>query len=151
MTQILIAADHAGFALKQTLIEYLTQQSHVCTDLGTNSTDPVDYPDFAHALADIVDGSDAIGILICGTGTGMAMAANRHSSIRCAVAVTSRMAELARQHNNANILALGARLTSEEHAKTIVDTFLTTNYEGGRHDARIAKIERNVGFDSGQP
>jgi len=149
MTQILIASDHAGFALKQALIEHL--RGFECDDLGTDSTEPVDYADYAHAVADRIDNTKAVGILICGTGIGMAIAANRHSLIRCAVAVTSRMAELARRHNNANILALGARLISEDHAKTIVDTFLATDYEGGRHDARIAKIERGLGFDAGQP
>ena len=150
MTKIIIAADHAGFALKQTLIEYLEQRGHECHDFGTDSAEPVDYPDFAHAVASAVNNGD-VGILICGTGIGMSIAANRHSTIRCAVAVTPRMAELARQHNAANVLALGARLIDEEHAKKIVDIFLDTEYSGGRHDARIAKIDLNVGFDSGQP
>lgn len=146
---ILIASDHAGFTLKQSLIEYLEQQGHECRDLGTDSTEPVDYPDYGHALASAIKDGE-VGILICGTGIGMSIAANRHSTIRCAVAVTPRMAELARAHNNANIVALGARLIDEEHAKRIVDTFLATDYSGGRHDARIAKIDLNVGFDSGQ-
>jgi ribose 5-phosphate isomerase B len=148
MTQIFIAADHAGFALKQALIEHLIGRGLVCTDLGTDSTEPVDYPDFAHKLADRINTPDEVGILICGTGIGMSMAANRHSLIRCAVCVTSHMAELARRHNNANVLALGGRLISEHAAKNIVDTFLTTDYEGGRHDVRVAKIDQ-IGFDGG--
>lgn len=150
MPKIIIAADHAGFALKQSLIEHLEQRGLECRDFGTDSSESVDYPEYAHAVAGVVKDDD-VGILICGTGIGMSIAANRHSTIRCAVAVTPRMAELARQHNNANILALGARLIDEVHAKKIVDIFLDTEYSGGRHDARIAKIDLDVGFDSGQP
>src|SRR5262245_49662971 len=104
MKQILIASDHAGYLLKSHLIGHLTHAGHTCLDLGTDSTDAVDYPDFAHAVCyAIAHYPDAYGILICGTGTGMAIAANRHTDIRCAPCTTPEMARLARRHNNANI------------------------------------------------
>lgn len=136
---ILIAADHAGFVLKSHLIEHLIELNLPYRDLGTNSSTSVDYPDYAHLLCNIL--GVATGILICGTGVGMAMAANRHPTIRCAVATSVEMAQLARQHNDANVIALGARLIDTPTAIAIIDTFLNTPYEGGRHDRRIQKIE----------
>jgi len=147
MITILLAADHAGYALKSTLIERFQATYQPYTDLGTYTSDSVDYPDFAQRLVNAMT-DDTVGILICGTGIGMSIAANRFPGIRAAVAVTPEMARLARLHNNANVLALGGRLIDAETAIGIVNTFLATNFEGGRHDRRLSKIDL-VGFDAG--
>lgn len=138
---VYLAADHAGFALKAALIEYLLNQNAPCTDLGTNSSDAVDYPDYAHRLCDAIAGTENYGVLICGTGIGMSIVANRQTDIRCALALTTEMAYFARRHNNANVLALGARLMDAECASHVLGTFLHTEFEGGRHEARLKKID----------
>lgn len=136
-----LGADHGGWKLKNVLADWLRARGHVVIDFGTNSADSVDYPDVAHpTCAAVISGQARFGILVCGTGLGMSYAANRHPEIRCALVSETTSARLARQHNNANMLALGGRMIGEEIAIDIVSTFLTTEYEGGRHDRRIAKI-----------
>lgn len=138
---IAIGADHAGVALKQVLATALAQAGHGVLDLGTNGPASVDYPDFAAAVCGaILDGRARAGILICGTGLGMSIAANRHGGIRCALAHDVTSARLGRAHNNANVLALGARLIGEATALDALEAFLATAYEGGRHDRRLAKL-----------
>jgi ribose 5-phosphate isomerase B len=138
---IAIASDHAGFDLKQLLIEELTRLGFTPLDLGTHDRTSVDYPDFADALAAVLgDGRAERGVLICGTGIGMSIAANRHRHIRAAVCHDTTSARLGRQHNHANVLALGARLIGTEVARDCLATFLATAYEPGRHDRRVAKM-----------
>lgn len=143
-TPIALAADHAGVELKSALIHMLELEGYPVTNLGTNSSDSVDYPDYAHALAEWLhkQPETARGILICGSGIGISIAANRHAHIRAALCMNAEMATLARQHNNANVLCLGARFTGEALAKTCTQTFLTTRFEGGRHDNRVKKLTR---------
>lgn len=139
---LLIAADHAGFELKEALKKALDGRGIAFRDLGTHSLDSVDYPDFAHQLADAISKGEAErGVLVCGTGTGMAISANRHHGVRAAVAYDQESAHLAREHNDANVLALGARLTTAYRAELILDTFLNTAFAGGRHQRRVEKIE----------
>ena len=136
-----IAADHAGFALKSQLVEYLNKSGHSVQDFGTHSADSMDYPDVAHPLADSVEQGDAeLGILICGSANGVAITANKHQGIRAAICWNTEIAALARQHNNANVLCIPARFLSEDEAKHIVDVFLNTAFEGGRHQRRVDKI-----------
>ena len=136
-----IASDHAGFDLKQLLVEELAHLGFAALDLGTHDRQSVDYPDFADALAGALgDGRAERGVLICGTGIGISIAANRHRHIRSAVCHDTTSARLARQHNHANALALGARLIGTEVARDCLATFLATAYEGGRHDRRVAKM-----------
>ena len=138
---IAIASDHAGFDVKQFLVGELTRRGFTVLDLGTQDRSSVDYPDFADALAAALgDGRARRGVLICGTGIGIGIAANRHRHVRAAVCHDATSARLARQHNNANVLALGARLIGTEVALDCLATFLDTAYEGGRHDRRIAKM-----------
>lgn len=138
---IAIASDHAGFDLKELLSEELGRLGFAALDLGTHDRNSVDYPDFADALAEaLAEARARRGILICGTGIGIGMAANRHRHIRAAVCHDSTSARLARRHNDANVLALGARLIGTEVARDCLSTFLNTTYEGGRHDRRIAKL-----------
>jgi ribose 5-phosphate isomerase B len=138
---IAIASDHAGFELKATLIEELKSAGAAVLDLGTNAPDSVDYPDFANALAKALrDGKAAFGVLVCGTGIGISMAANRHKGIRAAHCRDTTDARLARQHNDANVLALGARTTGPEVAKDCLRIFLATAFEGGRHQRRVDKL-----------
>lgn len=139
MKTIAIASDHAGYELKESLKKSLSDYQFL--DLGTNSTDSVDYPDFGKAAAEAVaSGKTELGIVICGSGIGISIAANRNPKVRCALCITEKMAELSRAHNNANILALGARLVSEREAKKIAEAFLNTPFEGGRHEGRVAKL-----------
>lgn len=139
---VILASDHAGVALKDTLIEHLEARGLACHDLGTNGPVSVDYPDFAEKVCGMFGGSlDSVGVLICGTGIGMSIAANRRPGIRCALTVTEEMAKFARLHNDANVIALGARIIDEDTAIAIVDTFLDTPYEGGRHEARLRKLD----------
>jgi ribose 5-phosphate isomerase B len=139
---VIIASDHAGVDLKDTLMEHLAARDITCHDLGTNGPASVDYPDFAEKVCGMFGGSiDTVGILICGTGIGMSIAANRRQGIRCALTVTKEMAKLARLHNDANVIALGARIIDEDTAVAIVDTFLDTQYEGGRHETRLRKLD----------
>lgn len=137
-----IAADHAGFELKQQIIAYLQQLGWTVEDFGTHSLDSVDYPDVVHPLASrIQEGQLAQGILICGSGNGVNITANRHAGIRSALCWKPEIARLAREHNDANIVALPARFITLEEAKAIVDAFLSTAFEGGRHQRRVEKIE----------
>jgi ribose 5-phosphate isomerase B len=138
---IAIASDHAGFELKQVLIEHLQALGIPVLDLGTHTRDSVDYPDFGHAVAQaILGGKSRRGVLVCGTGLGISMAANRHKGIRAAHCRDTTDARLTRLHNDANVLALGARTTGVEVAKDCLDVFLNTAFEGGRHQRRIDKL-----------
>ena len=139
--KIALGADHAGLALKDHLREFLERQGHETLDLGTDSAESVDYPDFARAVAERVASGDAErGLLVCGTGVGMAMTANRVAGVRAANCNDLFCARLARLHNDANILTLGARVVAEAHAQQILELFLETAYEGGRHQRRVEKI-----------
>jgi ribose 5-phosphate isomerase B len=139
--KIAIAADHAGFALKERLRETLTEQGHQVVDYGTTSSESVDYPDYASLVAHDVAGRDADrGILVCHTGMGMCMAANKVHGIRAAVAIKPDQVRLARAHNDANVLTLGAALMDEAAASGMVEAFLNTAFEGGRHARRVDKI-----------
>lgn len=133
--KIFIASDHAGFELKEFLKKHFD-----CIDLGTNSADSVDYPDFGKKAATEVAQGNCVGIIICGSGIGISIAANRNPKVRAALCINAEMAKLARQHNDANILALGARLTNQEDALEITKTFLETEFEGGRHQKRVDKL-----------
>jgi len=138
---IALGADHGGLALKTRLAATLKAAGHTVHDFGTDSTESVDYPDFAHPVcAAITAGEADFGVLICGTGIGMSITANRHPSIRCGLAHDTTTARLTRAHNDANVLAIGARIVGEEVALDILHTFLETKYEGGRHDRRLAKL-----------
>ncbi len=140
MSKILIASDHAGYKLKKMLIEEL-QGEIKFEDLGTFSENSVDYPDYAKKLSKKIDlKNDLFGVLICGSGIGMSMVANRFKNVRAALCMNNKMSILARQHNNANILVLGSRLISEQEAIKCLLVFLKTNYEGGRHQARLDKF-----------
>lgn len=140
MQKILIAADHAGFKLKEELKSYLSKNFEVI-DLGTNSEQSVDYPDFGTALAKAIENRKAEkGILICGSGVGISIAANRNKAVRAALVCNEEIAKLARQHNDANVICLGARLTDTTTAIKLVDIFLTTSFEGGRHETRVKKL-----------
>lgn len=140
--KLAIGCDHAGFELKETLKTYLVEKGFELVDKGTYSLDSVDYPDFAHAVSIAIEkGLVGLGILICGSGNGISMAANKHAGIRAALCWKSEIASLARLHNDANILSLPARFISAEEAKEIVDTFLSTDFEGGRHANRVNKIQ----------
>ena len=140
MNNVLIASDHAGFKLKKILIEEL-QGKIKFEDLGPFSENSVDYPDYAKKLSKKIDlKDDLIGVLICGSGIGMSMVANRFKNVRAALCMNNKMSMLARQHNNANILVLGSRLISEQEAIKCLIVFLKTNYEGGRHQARLDKF-----------
>lgn len=136
-----IASDHAGFELKQSLKARLVEWGYGVLDLGTDSTESVDYPDFGTALADAVaDGRVRRGLLVCGTGIGISIAANRNPKVRAAVCHDVTSARLARLHNDANVLALGARLVGPETATDCLRTFLDTEFEGGRHARRVGKL-----------
>jgi ribose 5-phosphate isomerase B len=136
-----IANDHAGYALKVKLLEYLDKKGIEYINFGTNLPDPVDYPDFAHKLAEAVEKKDVeMGISICGSGNGINITANKHQSVRSALCWNKEISHLARLHNDANILALPGRFISVEEAYEIVDEFLNTPFEGGRHAVRINKI-----------
>lgn len=139
--KIAVGADHAGYERKNEIAEHLRSKGIEVLDFGTNSPDSVDYPDFAFATAQAVsEGKADLGILVCGSGIGVNITANKVSGIRAANCLTSEMAELARGHNNANILTLGARLTSKEIALEITDTFLSAPFQNGRHAGRVEKI-----------
>lgn len=138
---IAIASDHAGVQYKKALVEYISQLGHQVQDLGPYNEDSVDYPDFAHNLAEtVLDKKAELGIILCGTGNGVAMAANKHQGIRAGLCWNPEIAALIRQHNDANILALPARFVSVDEAKDIVKTYLETPFEGGRHQRRVDKI-----------
>jgi ribose 5-phosphate isomerase B len=136
-----IASDHAGFELKETVKKYLEGKGHSISDFGCNTSESVDYPDYAHPLAEAVgDNTVEKGIAICGSGNGINMTVNKHQEIRSALCWTAEIAKMAREHNNANVLAIPARYIPEETALTIIDTFFNTHFEGGRHERRIDKI-----------
>jgi ribose 5-phosphate isomerase B len=140
-TPIALGADHAGVGLKATLREALKAAGHPVSDLGTEGEASVDYPDFARAVCEAVAAGRArFGVLVCGTGIGISIAANRDPAIRCALVHDSTGARLTRAHNDANVIALGARLIGSEVALDALRTFLATPYEGGRHDRRVAKL-----------
>ena len=137
--KVAIASDHGGYALKEAIKARFADIEWV--DLGTDSTDSVDYPEFGHKMAAAIEAGDAgQGILICGTGIGISIAANRNPAVRAALCVDTTMARLTRQHNDANVLALGERTTGQETAFDIVEVFLNTEFEGGRHARRVEKL-----------
>jgi ribose 5-phosphate isomerase B len=138
---VVIASDHAGFALKSELRDQLEAGGFDVLDLGTDGPESVDYPEFGHALARAIeDGRAERGVLVCGSGIGISMAANRHKGVRAAPCHDETSTRLARQHNDANVLALGARLVGAEVARQCLRIFLETPFEGGRHARRVAKI-----------
>ncbi len=139
---IAIGADHAGYEYKEILKDALSEIE--VKDFGTNSSDSVDYPDYAHPVADAVEKGEAeLGILFCGSANGVAITANKHQGIRAAICWNEEIAELARKHNDANILCIPARFVSSEQAKAITQKFMSTEFEGGRHENRINKITNN--------
>jgi len=139
--KIAIGCDHAGFPFKDGIVAMLQAQGHMVLDFGTNTLDSVDYPDFAHAVSESVASNQADrGVLLCGSGNGVSITANKHQQIRCALCWTEEIAVLARQHNNANVIALPARFVPEILAQAMVRIFLTTEFEGGRHGRRVDKI-----------
>lgn len=141
MKKIAIGNDHAGPMYQKAIIEYLLSEGFEVINYGTTSFDSVDYPDFAHRVAsDVQDKKVDFGILICGSGNGIAMTANKYQKVRCAVCWTKEIAALARQHNDANIISIPARFTAVEQAVEMVKTFLNTDFEGGRHQNRVEKI-----------
>ncbi len=140
--KVFAGSDHAGLALKNSLVERLQSQGHEVVDLGTHSTESTDYPDYAHAVCKAVLAEEgARGLLVCGTGLGMSIAANRHAGIRAALCQQAYDAEMTRQHNDANVLCLGARVIGGGVAEATLDAFVGTDFEGGRHARRVAKIE----------
>ena len=139
--QIFIASDHAGYSLKLEIKKFLLKKKKKIIDLGTSNASSVDYPDFAHLLSKkMKKNSNQFGILVCGSGIGMNMAANRHKNIRAALCYNIISTKLSRQHNNANVMAIGSRLTKKKVALKCVNTFIKTNFEGGRHLRRVNKI-----------
>ncbi len=141
MIKIAIGGDHAGFDYKAALITFLTGKGYEVKDFGPYSNESCDYPDFAHPLAAAVEkGEYNFGILICGSANGVAMTANKHQGIRAAIAWKLELAQLARQHNNANVLCLPARFITLDDAQQFAETFITTAFEGGRHQKRVDKI-----------
>jgi len=139
--RVFLASDHAGFVLKKRISKFLTTKGIKILDLGTKNSSSVDYPDFAHLLAKKMKEKDNnFGILVCGSGIGMSMAANRHKNIRAALCHNAKSAKLSRMHNNANVIALGSRLIKKDVALKCVNIFLKTEFEGGRHLKRIKKI-----------
>jgi ribose 5-phosphate isomerase B len=139
--KISIGNDHAGTEYKLTIVEYLKSKGFEVVNYGTNENHSVDYPDFVHPVAnDVANGNADYGILICGSGNGVAMTANKYKEVRAGLCWTKEIVELTRQHNNANVLCIPARYTSIPQAVAMVETFLTTNFEGGRHENRVKKI-----------
>lgn len=140
MKKLAIACDHAGFEYKEYLKNQLEGKYEI-TDYGTHSLDSVDYPDFVHPAASSVEnGENEMGILVCGSGQGVQLSANKHQGIRCALCWMPELGSLARQHNNCNMVAIPARFIAKELALEIVETFLSTEFEGGRHQGRVEKI-----------
>jgi ribose 5-phosphate isomerase B len=139
--KISIGNDHAGPDYKKAIVAFLTSKGHEIINHGTDTQESVDYPDFAHPVAtDVESGTADLGIVICGSGNGIAMTANKHQGIRAALCWTKEISALARQHNNANVVSIPARFTSIPQAIEIVSTFITTDFEGGRHATRVDKI-----------
>jgi ribose 5-phosphate isomerase B len=141
MTKIAIGADHAGFEYKEILKKWLKTNGFIVKDFGTHSVESADYPDFAHPVASAVEKNEFdLGLLLCGSANGVAMTANKHQGIRAAICWREELAELARTHNNANVLCIPARHVSVELAEKILDKFLRSSFEGGRHGRRVDKI-----------
>ena len=141
--RIPIAADHAGFEMKEKLVGFLRQLGYEPDDLGARTSDPSDYPDYAHPVAHAVSSGQAKrGVLLCGSGIGMDIVANRHPHVRAALAWNSEIAQLSRRHNDSNILVLPSRFMSEEEAERSLRAWLETDFEGGRHERRVEKIDR---------
>ena len=138
---IAMAADHGGFELKNILLDYLVEKGHAIINLGTDSPESVDYPDYAKLCCDKVVAKEVdFGILVCGTGVGISIAANKIDGIRCGLCPSKEIAALVKQHNNANVIALGGRFTTPEEGKAIVDSYMAAEFEGGRHEVRVVKI-----------
>ncbi len=138
-----LAADHAGFELKEAVEKLLRARGLDVTDLGTHDTDRTDYPDWGHALGEVIaSGEYQRGVLVCGSGVGISIAANRHRGVRAALCNDLYTARMSRAHNDANVLAMGARVVGLGVAEAIVEAFITTEFEGGRHTDRVVKIER---------
>lgn len=143
--KVAIGSDHAGFDLKSQLVEYLKEKNIEVVDCGPENNNKVDYPDYGHAVGKKVAKKEAdYGAVICGSGIGISIAANKIRDIRCALCSEPLSAELSRRHNDANVVAMGARLIGLEMAKKIIDVFLNTEFEGGRHINRIKKIEEDI-------
>ena len=141
MKKIIIASDHAGYSLKEYIKKNLSTKKLLVKDLGAKSSQRVDYPDFAHKLSkNIKNSTNTIGVLICGSGQGMIMSANKHKNIRAALCYDAKSTKLSRLHNDANIITLGSRLISKKNAIKFINIFLRTKFEGGRHKRRIEKI-----------
>jgi len=139
--KVAIGCDHAGYDYKATVIRTLKKEGVEIIDKGTYSTDSVDYPDFVHPVAELVESGQAdLGVLICGSGNGVSMSANKHKGIRAALCWKDEIASLARQHNDANIISIPARFVSAKLARQMVRTFISTEFEGGRHQRRVDKI-----------
>lgn len=139
--KIAIGNDHAGPEYKRAIVHYLESKGYEVTNYGTDTSDSVDYPDFGHAVANAVsEGKADFGIVICGSGNGIAMTVNKHAKVRAALCWIKEIAALARQHNDANIISIPARYTSIQQAVEMVETFLSTEFEGGRHQTRVNKI-----------
>ena len=139
--RVVLASDHAGFNLKEEIKKFLIKKRKEVLDLGTKNAKSVDYPDYAHLLSrKMKNNKNQLGILICGSGTGMSMAANKHKNIRAALCYDTKSAKLSRLHNNANVMTIGSRLIKKKVALKCVDTFLNTNFDGGRHSRRVKKI-----------
>lgn len=139
--KIAIGSDHAGYECKTIVGEWLISQGYEVADFGTHSKDAVDYPDFSHPVAKaITEGECTLGVLVCGSANGVAMAANKHEGIRAGVCWIPEIASLARQHNNANVCCIPARYVEDEEAKSIIEAFVNAEFEGGRHARRVGKI-----------
>jgi ribose 5-phosphate isomerase B len=145
IASIAIGCDHAGYPYKDALIEWARAEGHLVQDFGTHSADSVDYPDFVHPVAGAVTGQpDTWGILLCGSANGVAITANKHAGVRAAIAWKPELAELARLHNDANVLCIPARFVSVEEALAMARVFFSTSFEGGRHQRRVDKIAPRV-------
>lgn len=143
--RIVIASDHAGFNLKESLKVYLAGKGEVVKDFGAFSSESCDYPDFAKKVAEVVsEGGADFGVLVCGSGVGMCITANRYRGVRAAVLHSAEEAELSRRHNDANVACIGARINSEKQVEKFLDAFLSTPFEGGRHQNRVDKIDRGA-------
>lgn len=148
MQKVALASDHAGYELKEFLKPYLEEKGYEVIDFGTNSEASCDYPDYAHPAAEAIEkGKCDFGVAMCGSGNGIQMTLNKHQGIRAALCWLPEIAKLARQHNDANILVLPARFISKEEALKILDVYLTTDFEGGRHEKRVKKIPLNISVE----
>lgn len=143
MMKIAVASDHAGFEMKEFIIQYLKNKNFEVIDLGTNSPDSVNYPDYADKMAaHILSKKADLGVLVCGTGVGISIRANRHKGIRAAVLYSDEVAEMAKKHNNANVMVFGGRTMAKEDVLHRIDVFLNTDFEGGRHQMRIDMMDK---------